>query len=261
MDYESSRVDDVVAALRAAGCVFAEDEARLLIGHARRAAELAELVARRVSGVPLEQILGRVVFCGLTLAIEPGVFVPRQRTAFLVHRAADLARPGAVVLDLCCGSGALGAALAALAGPVQLYAADVDPAAVRCARRNLDGIGEVVGGDLFDELPQRLRGHVDLLLVNAPYVPTAAIADMPPEARDYEPRVALDGGVDGLDVHRRVAAEAAAWLRPGGAMLIETSDAQVPDATTMLTRNGFAVRLAQDDDVGATALIASTASG
>ena len=106
-----------------------------------------------------------------------------------------------------------------------MHAADVDPAAVACARRNLPPVYQ---GDLYAALPERLRGRVDLLVVNAPYVPTAAIATMPPEARDHEPRVALDGGADGLDVQRRVAADAPAWLRPGGALLIETGADQAP---------------------------------
>src|SRR5664279_1436807 len=144
----------VVAALRAAGCVFAEDEAQLLIGAARTPAALAAMVDRRVAGLPLEHILGWAEFCGLRIAVDPGVFVPRRRTEYLVRQAADLARRlragrRMVVVDLCCGSGALGVALAtALAAvpgepkvPVELFAADQDPAAVRCARRNTATVG------------------------------------------------------------------------------------------------------------------------
>src|SRR5437763_4412118 len=119
----------IVARLRAAGCVFAEDEARLLISAARTPADLDARVAQRVAGLPLEHVLGWAQFCGMRIAVDPGVFVPRRRTEFLVERAAALARqragaaagPGGagggpvVVVDLCCGSGALGAALAAAA--------------------------------------------------------------------------------------------------------------------------------------------------
>src|SRR5450432_1469341 len=122
-----------VTRLRAAGCVFAEDEARLLISAARTPADLAAMVDRRVAGLPLEHVLGWAEFCGLRIAVDPGVFVPRRRTEFLVHQATALTRPGSVVVDLCCGSGALGAAVAAAQGQIELHAADIDPAAVACA--------------------------------------------------------------------------------------------------------------------------------
>ena len=114
-------------------------------------------------------------------------------------------------------------------GHVELHAADVDPSAVACARRNLSRIGGTAYcGDLYAPLPESLRGRVDTLVVNTPYVPSAAVALMPPEARDFEPLVALDGGPDGLDVARRVAADAVRWLAPGGWLVIETSAEQAP---------------------------------
>src|SRR5690348_4452880 len=185
----------IVTRLRAAGCVFAEDEARLLIAAARTPAELDVMVGQRVAGLPLEQVLGWAEFCGLRIGVEPGVFVPRRRTEFLVREAAVGTPDGAVVVDLCCGSGALGLALASALGAIRLYASDVDPAAVRCARRNLGGVaGQVFEGDLFAPLPASLRGRVDVLLANVPYVPTSELALMPVEAREHEPRQALDGG-------------------------------------------------------------------
>jgi release factor glutamine methyltransferase len=246
----------VVARLRAAGCVFAEDEAALLIA-AATGAELEDMINRRVAGLPLEQILGWAEFCGLRIAVEPGVFVPRRRTEFLVDQAARLARRGAVVVDLCCGSGAVGAALAAAVAEIELYAADIDPAAVQCARRNLGADGEVFEGDLYQPLPAGLRGRVDLLVVNAPYVPTDAIRLMPLEARVHEPRVALDGGSDGLDVHRRVAAEATGWLAPGGHLLIETSKRQAPIALDMFARLGLVACVVNSDELEATVVIAT----
>ena len=182
---------------------------------------------RREAGEPLEVIVGWADFCGLRVAVDPGVFVPRQRTALLVELAAEglpVDRP-ARVLDLCCGTGALGLALAARAD-VELFAADVDPVAVACARRNLAGVGEVFAGDLYAALPAALRGRLDVVLANAPYVPTDGIALMPPEARLHEPRSALDGGDDGLAVHRRIVADAADWLAPGGRLLIEVAERQ-----------------------------------
>src|SRR5579863_10595066 len=137
----------VVARLRAAGCVFAEDEAAVLLATARSPAELDDLVQRRAAGEPLEQVVGWAEFAGLRILVDPGVFVPRRRSEFLVSVAVELARtPGdgatEVIVDLCCGTGALGLAVATeLARPVELHAADLDPAAVACARRNLAPAG------------------------------------------------------------------------------------------------------------------------
>jgi release factor glutamine methyltransferase len=243
----------VVARLRAAGCVFAEDEARLLLDAARTPGELAELVGRRVDGEPLEHLLGWAEFCGLRIAVAAGVFVPRRRTEALVAEAVGRTRPGAVVVDLCCGSGAVGAAVAAAVPDVVLHAADVDPAAVACARRNLPHAA-VYAGDLFAALPAVLRGRIDVLVANAPYVPTAAIGLMPPEARDHEPAVALDGGDDGLAVLRRIVAGAPEWLAPGGALLFETGRAQAADAVPALRAAGLRPLVVDDDERGATVL-------
>ena len=169
-------------------------------------------------------------------------------------RPSALAGPHPVVVDLCCGSGAVGAALADRLDDVELWASDIDPAAVRCARRNLPH-AQVYEGDLYAALPTALAGRIDLLVVNAPYVPTDAIRLMPPEARDYEPAVALDGGPDGMDIHRRVAAEASAWLKPGGHLLIETSERQAPHVAAIFTANGLHARIARSEDLDATVAI------
>ncbi|WP_035799711.1 putative protein N(5)-glutamine methyltransferase [Kitasatospora mediocidica] len=245
----------LVGRLRAAGCVFAEDEARLLLSTARDPAELTAMVDRRVDGLPLEQVLGWAEFCGLRIIVEPGVFVPRRRTEFLVGQAAALAGPGAVVVDLCCGSGAVGAALLAVLDRPELHAADIDPAAVRCARRNLAGGDRVHEGDLYAPLPAALRGRIDVLVANAPYVPTDEIGLLPPEARLHEPLVALDGGADGLDVQRRVTAQAADWLAPGGHLLIETSERQAPHTAQAFARHGLLPRVVGSDELYATVVI------
>ena len=251
-----STEENVVRRLRAAGCVFAEDEARLLLAEAASRAELDVLVDRRVAGEPLEQVLGWAEFRGLRIAVTAGVFVPRRRTEVLVEEAVALSRPGAVVVDLCCGSGALGIAVATAVAGVELHAADVDPGAVACARGNVAQVGgQAYEGDLFDALPASVRGRVDLLLANVPYVPSDAIALMPPEARLHEARVALDGGPDGLDVARRVIAAAPQWLAPGGSLLFETSEGQAPAALTTVTSAGLDARLVADDERGATVVV------
>jgi release factor glutamine methyltransferase len=243
----------LVAALRAAGCVFAEDEARLLLDEASSPAELLTWAARRMAGEPLEQIVGWAAFAGLRIAVDPGVFVPRRRSELVVEVAAR--EPAALVVDLCCGTAALGAALAARWPDSEVHGADSDPAAIVSARRNLSP-ERVHHGDLYDALPDDLRGRVDLLVVNAPYVPSDEIATMPREARDHEHQVALDGGADGLDVHRRVAAGAPTWLRPGGRLVLETSRSQADRTAALLAGAGFATTVETDDEIGGTAVLA-----
>ena len=245
----------VVTALRSAGCVFAEDEARLILSTARTPAELTVMVDRRVAGLPLEHVLGWAEFRGLRIAVEPGVFVPRRRTEFLVERAVALAPGVSVVVDLCCGSGAVGAALAAALPGVELHASDVDPAAVRCARRNVGAGARVHEGDLFEALPHGLRGRVGILAANVPYVPSGEVGLLPPEARDHEPLVALDGGGDGLDVLRRVAGEAPRWLAPGGSLLVETSERQAGPAVEILAGAGLIPRLEVSEELYANVVI------
>jgi release factor glutamine methyltransferase len=223
---------------------------------ARTPAELDAMVGRRVAGLPLEQVLGWAEFCGLRVIVAPGVFVPRRRTEFLVRQAVALAHSGDVIVDLCCGAGAIGAAVAAAVDGAEVHAADIDPAAVRCARRNLPGPrGHVYQGDLYEPLPAALRGRVGILAANVPYVPTGEIGFLPPEARAHEPGVALDGGADGLDVLRRVAAGAPEWLAPGGHLLIETSERQAASAAAAFADSGLTSRVSRSDDLDATVII------
>ena len=250
----SPPISMIVSTLRAAGCVFAEDEAKLLVDAAGTPDQLAQMVEQRVAGLPLEHVLGWAQFCGLRIAVDPGVFVPRRRTEFLALQAVALAPSRAVVVDLCCGSGAVGAALVAGGDVGQVHAVDIDPAAVACARQNLPA-GQVYQGDLYDPLPADLRGQVDVLVANAPYVPTGAVGLLPREARIYEPRVALDGGTDGLDVQRRVAAGAGRWLAPGGHLLIETSEQQAAQTAEAFAHNGLRPRIVHSTDLDATVVI------
>jgi release factor glutamine methyltransferase len=246
---------EIVSKLREAGCVFAEDEAELLISAARTPRELDAMVGRRVAGLPVEQVVGWAEFCGLRIAVRPGVFVPRRRTEFLARQAAALACPGDVIVDLCCGAGAIAAALCAAVPGVEAHAADIDPVAVSCASRNVPG--HVYQGDLFGPLPARLRGGIAVLTANVPYVPTAEIGLLPPEARAHEPLAALDGGPDGLDVLRRVAREAPAWLAARGHLLTETSEHQLSAAAEALSGAGLTVRVARSAELDAVTIIGS----
>jgi release factor glutamine methyltransferase len=273
--------------LSAAGCVFAAEEAAVLTEAAGSRAELDTMVRRRVAGEPLEQIVGWAAFLGRRVTLAPGVFVPRRRTELLARCAIRATRfaveprsPGpaeaaggadgtgpeaaggaegagpVVVVDLCCGSGAVGAAVLAAVPAAQVHAVDIDPAAVNCARRNLPG-GTVHLGDLYDPLPARLRGRVDVIAANAPYVPTGEIALMPPEARLHEPPVALDGGPDGLTTARRIVAAAPTWLAAAGTLLVETSARQAGALLAAATAAGLDARVETDGDTCATVLIAA----
>jgi release factor glutamine methyltransferase len=280
----------VAARLRAAGCVFAEDEAAVLLASARSPAELDALVGRRAAGEPLEQVVGWAEFAGQRILVDPGVFVPRRRSEFLVSVAVGFARSRIgggnetlVIVDLCCGTGALGlaveAGLTGLAGPdgargasgaefavdgpgqIELHAADLDPAAVACARRNVEPAGgHVYVGDLFAALPDELRRRVNILICNAPYVPSGDIAFLPAEARDHESLVALDGGLDGLAVLRRAASGAPSWLAPGGVLLVETSDRQEAEMAGAMAAAGLRPGIHTDQDTDATVVTGRAAN-
>lgn len=255
VDAPALTFDDVVATLRAAGCVFAEDEARLLLD---TDADVAALLRRRVAGEPLEWVLGWAEFADLWIVVRPGVFVPRRRTELLAAQAIVLLRPAAVAVELCCGAAPVAAAILEEVPFVEVHAADVDPVAVDCARENLPN-GNVHQGDLFDALPASLRGRIDVLVANTPYVPSAEVALMPPEARDHEPRATLDGGPDGLALLRRISAEAGTWLAPGGHLLIEVSARQLPVALAELEAAGLVASSARSDELDATVVIGRVA--
>jgi release factor glutamine methyltransferase len=246
-------VDAVVARLRDAGCVWAEAEATLLLEAADAPAALEPLVARRVAGEPLELVLGWVDFLGRRLQVGPGVFVPRRRTELLARTAlaeaaarTQPARSPVVVVEMCCGVAPVAACLPA---DVEVHVADVSAVALEWARTNAPRAA-LHEGDLYDALPRKLRGRVDVLVANAPYVPTDRIADMPPEARDHEPVAALDGGDDGVDLHRRLAAEAREWLAPGGVLLVETGRSQTRLTAAAMEAAGLATRVVEDPTIG-----------
>lgn len=248
----------LVRELRAAGCVFAEDEARVLRASARDDATLAAMLARRVGGEPLEHVVGWTDVDGLRLEVGAGVFVPRRRTVHVARVAASVAPQRGSVLDLCCGAGPVAALLATARPDLLLHAADVDPGAVGWARRNLLHRGvQVHLGDLFGALPEHLAGRFDVVVANAPYVPSGDLATMPVEARDHEPRAALDGGDDGAALHRRIALEADPWLRPGGSIVVETGGPTTAATSEAMRAAGWRTTVLLDDDLRATAVVAS----
>jgi len=243
--------------------VFAEEEAELLLAEARgEQRSLESMVSRRESGEPLEYVIGWAELAGVRVAVVPGVFVPRERSAPLVAEAIvelrrrRLKRP--IVVDLCCGTGAIGAAIATAVPEVELHAADLDGDAVSLARRNLAPFAAAVHrGDLLDALPADLRGRIDLIAANSPYVPSAELGLMPREARLYEPPWALDGGADGLDPLRRIAIDAPDWLAAGGSVLVEAATDGAEEGAEAFAAAGLRARVVRSEELEVAVVVGS----
>jgi len=263
------------ARLAAAGCVSARAEARWLVEEAlapptrgasalalgRReplppeaAGRLDEMVARRVAGEPLQYVIGWAPFGPLRIEVGPGVFVPRPETELLAERAATHLRAAPaprVAVDLCTGSGAIACFLAEAVPGVRLLATEVDAGALAWARRNVRGRRvELLAGDLDEPLPPALRSSANVLVANVPYVPSGAVPLLPHDVREHEPRLALDGGPDGLDVLRRVIARAGHWLAPGGWLVCEIGDGQGDPVAGLLAEAGLAQVAVRPDLTG-----------
>lgn len=231
--------------LATAGCVAAAEEAAALLAAAPDGATLDAWVGRRETGEPLPWITGRVTFCGRLLHVAPGVYVPRRQSEELARRAAALLPTHGRALDLCTGAGAVAAHLAGAVPTATVLGIDRDLRAAACARRN--GVRALVA-----DLAAPLRGHppVDVVTAVAPYVPTAAIELLPADVQRHEPRVALDGGADGLEVVRQVVAAASRLLRPGGWLLVELGGEQDVALAPTLAASGFDPVTAWWDDDG-----------
>ena len=226
----------------AAGCVAAAEEAAELLDAAPDSATLDAWLDRRARGEPLAWITGRIVFCGRIVQVDPGVFVPRPQTEELARRAARLL-DGRRVADLCTGSGAIASVLAGEPG-TSVVGVDIDATAVACARRN--GAHAVVG-DLAEPLASC---SFDLVTAVAPYVPTHGLELLPRDVLRHEPRLALHGGADGLEVLRRVVRDAARILRPGGWLLVELGGDQDEGLAAALEAAGFTASESWADDEG-----------
>jgi len=219
-----------------------ERELPATVGEAYRAA-----VRRRARREPLQRVLGWEGFRGLRFGLTDAVLVPRPETEMLADLALGLLPPVAdgsrpLVIDLGTGSGCIACAIAAERPDVDVVAIDISPSAAAVARENASRLGlthqlRVIAGDLFGALG---RVRVDLFVSNPPYLPTAALATLAPEVRDHDPRLALDGGADGLDVIAPLVAGAPGWLRPSGAIALETAGgAQAAAVAARLRAAGF----------------------
>jgi release factor glutamine methyltransferase len=217
--------------------VAAGEEAQELIARAAGVDEVLEaLVRRRLTGEPLAWITGSVAFCGLTVRVDPGVYVPRWQTEPLARRAAERLPAGGTAIDLCTGAGAVAKTLMTERPGARVVASDVDERAVACATAN--GV-EVYRGDLFDPLPRSLAGVADVVVAVVPYVPTPDLPLLQRDTFTFEPPLFYDGGPDGTDILRRVVGGGTQWLRPGGALLLELGGRQAEALGDELARLGY----------------------
>ncbi|MGZ4109833.1 MAG: N5-glutamine methyltransferase family protein [Actinomycetota bacterium] len=227
----------IVSELAAAGCVAPSAEADEIVRAAANGTrDVDEMVARRVRGEPLAWVVGSTGFCGLRIAVDPGVFVPRPQSEALALRAVQLLPADGVAVDLCTGCGAIAAVLREHRPDATILGTDLDPVAVACARRN--GV-DARPGDLDEPLPAELRGRVDVVTAVVPYVPTEELHLLPSDVRAFEPRAALDGGAGGLIVLGRAAEAAARSLRPGGSAIFELGGDQAVTMRDVFARLGF----------------------
>jgi release factor glutamine methyltransferase len=216
-----------------------------------------ELIKRRGQREPLQHIVGSTSFCGLEIAVNRHVLVPRPETELLAERGwtflnglSTINSQPTTALDFGTGSGCLAIALAAKCRAAEVWAADISPEALALAHQNAvrHGVGERIRfrqGDGFAALPQGAR--FDLIISNPPYIPSAEIAALQPEVRDHDPRRALDGGVDGLDYGRRLAAESAPFLKPGGRLMLEFGDGQAERLRAIFQEQKWVVEAIAED--------------
>ncbi|MCL1798315.1 MAG: peptide chain release factor N(5)-glutamine methyltransferase [Eggerthellaceae bacterium] len=208
---------------------------------------LRDVVARRGRGEPLQYITGEVGFRHITLSVRPGVLIPRPETEVLVSEALALLGEGkaARVVDLCTGSGCIACSIASEHPCAEVLATDLAPEAVRLAQANAEKLNladrvTVLEGDLGSPIPEEYRGRIDLVVSNPPYVPTGMLDGLPQEVAGFEPRLALDGGPDGLEVFRRIVPWAAGALSAAGAALFELHETTLARAAALAEGAGFA---------------------
>ena len=209
-----------------------------------------DLVRRRAQGEPLQQILGETEFYSRVFKVEPGVFIPRPETERLVEEAVALLAPpdrrllAPVAVEIGCGTGIIGVSLALDVPRLTVYATDVNPAAVQLTKHNAHILGadprvHVLPGNRFDPLPAHLKGQVDLVVSNPPYVREADIPGLAAEVSEHDPVEALNGGEDGLVFYRALASGLGVWLRPGGHVAVEIGDDQGQDVEDIFSASGL----------------------
>lgn len=218
---------------------------------------LREAVKRRSNREPLQHIVGATSFCGLDIAVNRNVLVPRPETELLAEHAWKFlgtlsSGPERIsVLDFGTGSGCLAIALATKCPAAEVHAVDISAEALVVARKNAEihGVtGRIVfhHGDGFSGVPLGLK--LDLIVTNPPYIPTGEIETLEPEVREFDPRAALDGGLDGLDYYRHLSASASAFLKPNGRIMMELGDEQAPAIKQIFSSQGWRnIEVAQDD--------------
>lgn len=224
----------VAARLGAAGCIAPEDEAGALLAAGPDDPTLERWLLRREQGEPLAWIVGSTELGGHRIGMTAGVYVPRPQSEELARRAAGALPDGGRLLDLGTGSGAVAALVGARVPSASVVGLDLDPQAVRCARSN--GVTAAIA-DLA-AVPVR-PGSIDVVVAVAPYVPTGSLHLLPADVQRHEPRRALDGGADGLDLVRAVVRTAAQALRPSGHLLLELGGDQDIVLATDLLAAGF----------------------
>ena len=198
---------------------------------AEEGSRFSELVRRRLDGEPLQYLEGSVSFGGLEIAVDRRALIPRPETEELFELAASLVEEPDTIVDLCTGSGNLALALKYRFPAAEVFATDISDAALALAAENAARLGldvHYAAGDLFAPLPEEIAGTVGLIVANPPYVGDGD--ELPLVVRDHEPPAALFAGADGLDVVRRIAAEAGPWLAVDGAIAVEVGSAMAEEA-------------------------------
>lgn len=245
--------------LARAGFIAADEEAAELLARAGGDAVLLDsLLARRLTGEPLAWITGRVVFCGVEVRVDPGVYVPRWHSEPLAQRAVARLPEGGVAVDVCTGCGAIARTLMVHRPSARIVATDVDPHAVACATAN--GVTAFCG-DLLAPLPADLRGAVDVVMGVLPYVPTPELPLLQRDTFTFETPLAYDGGTDGTDILRRAVRDATAFLRRGGALVLELGGSQAELLAGDLARLGYTDVVVLRDEEGDVRGIEATYAG